>query len=68
MYRLHHQGEKISKLGTLPVFLVTGIVVPGLSILFTLMMEAIRSYETPVLTRATQYHIPEEGNLQSLCS
>jgi hypothetical protein len=32
-------------------------------ILFTLMMEAIRSSETTVLTRATGRHIPEDGIL-----
>jgi hypothetical protein len=30
-----------------------------------LMTEAIRSSETPVHTRATRRHIPEEGSLQN---
>jgi hypothetical protein len=29
------------------------------------MMEELRSSETPVLTRATQHYIPEEGILHS---
>jgi hypothetical protein len=33
--------------------------------LFTLMMEATRSSEMEVLTRATQYQIPEDGILHS---
>jgi hypothetical protein len=33
-------------------------------LLFTLMMEAIRSSETSVLTRATLRHIPEHDILQ----
>jgi hypothetical protein len=35
--------------------------VSSLLILFTLMMEAIRSCEMSVLTRATWHHIPEDG-------
>jgi hypothetical protein len=38
--------------------LVTAIVVPSSPILVTLMMEALRSSETPVLTRATRPNIP----------
>jgi hypothetical protein len=46
-------------------WLVTVNVVPSSLILSTLMMEAIRSSEMSVLTRATQRHIPEDGTLQS---
>jgi hypothetical protein len=45
--------------------LVTANVVPSSLILLTLMMEAIRSFETLVLTRATRRHIPEDDILQS---
>jgi hypothetical protein len=45
--------------------LVTADVVPSSPILFTLMMEALGSYETYFLTRATQRHNPEDGILHS---
>jgi hypothetical protein len=45
--------------------LVTANVVPSSLILFTLMMEALLSSETLVLTRVTLRHIPEDGSLHS---
>jgi hypothetical protein len=43
--------------------LVTGNV-PSSLILFTLMIQAIRTSETSILTTATRYHIPEDCILQ----
>jgi hypothetical protein len=39
--------------------------VPSSLILFILMTEEIRSFETSVLTRAVRRHIPEDGILHS---
>jgi hypothetical protein len=63
--------ERITELGTLEEtsngfqLKVTTNVVPGSFILVTLMMEAIRSSKSSVLTRATLRHVQEAGNLQS---
>jgi hypothetical protein len=56
---------RIDELGTtLVVCLVTAKVVPSSLVLVTLMMEALSSSETSVLTRATRRNKSEHVNLQ----
>jgi hypothetical protein len=46
--------------------LVTANVVPSWPIIVTLMMEALLSSETSVLTRVTRRNIPEDVSFKSL--
>jgi hypothetical protein len=57
-------SHTVSVLGSVLQLLVTAKV-PSLLLASTLMMEAIRSSETPLLIKAIWYHIPEDGILHT---
>jgi hypothetical protein len=56
-------GTTLSVTSSMLRLLVTAYIVPSSSIFVTLLMEAIHSSETSVLTIDTRHHIPEDGIL-----
>jgi hypothetical protein len=60
----------VTRIGELGITLavVTAKVVPSSPILVTLMMEALHSFETSVLTRVTGRKIPEDAIVQGIVS
>jgi hypothetical protein len=62
--RIDELGTTLAVTNNVLRLLVTASLVTSSPILVTLMMEAICSSETEVLTRATRRHIPEGGILQ----
>jgi hypothetical protein len=66
-YHLSHQGDKNRRarnnVSSNYQLVVTAKFVPGSLLLFTLMKQAIYSFEKSVFTTATRRHILEEGIL-----
>jgi hypothetical protein len=62
--RLYHQGEKIQRASVLQLLIIANVV--SSSMILSMMIHSMRSSKTSVLTRATQYHIPEDDILHTI--
>jgi hypothetical protein len=61
---LHHQGGSVVLCSVLQLLVMANV--PSAMVLSTLMMKAIRSSETSVLTTTTQRHISEDDSLRNV--
>jgi hypothetical protein len=63
--RIGELGRTLAVTNNRNTLLVTAYVIPSLPILVTLMMEAIWSFETSVVTRATWSNIREDDMIHT---